>query len=116
MSKVSIVLKKDFSFDAAHYLPKHPGKCREMHGHTWTGTITCAGNSDLLQDGILVDFGKIKEVVKQLDHTTLNKLPQFKHAPPTAENIAAWLLQEIPYAIQVDLNETPGNKVIVTHV
>ena len=31
-----MIIGKTFTFEAAHWLPHHPGKCWKLHGHTWT--------------------------------------------------------------------------------
>ena len=28
-------LELEHHFDSAHYLPKHTGKCNQLHGHRW---------------------------------------------------------------------------------
>lgn len=32
-------LRKDFTFEAAHLLPHHDGKCARLHGHSWRMTV-----------------------------------------------------------------------------
>ena len=106
-------LEKDFKFDSAHLLEGHPGKCANLHGHTWSGKVICKGPANLLKEGMLVDFGDIKAVIAHLDHVNLNI--ELRLDRPTAEVIAAWILDKVPYAVEVHLNESPGSKVIVTH-
>ena len=31
-----MIIGKTFTFEAAHWLPGHTGKCNALHGHTWT--------------------------------------------------------------------------------
>lgn len=80
-------------FDAAHYLPGYDGKCANMHGHRWNYavTINVARTVPLPESGMFVDFGDVKDVAKQLDHTLLNDLFDM----PTAEMIVAWMAFEI---------------------
>ena len=33
-------VKRVFDFEAAHRLPGHPGKCRELHGHSYRLVVT----------------------------------------------------------------------------
>ncbi len=33
------------SFSAAHTLPDHPGKCRNLHGHNWDVRVTLGGHT-----------------------------------------------------------------------
>lgn len=83
-----------FSFDAAHRLPWHPGKCANLHGHTYLLDVTVTG--DLTPDGIVIDFADIKALVTKhvlddYDHADLNDfLPN-----PTAELIAADIANRI---------------------
>ena len=64
----------------------------------------------LNEDGMVVDFTHIKEVVKgQLDHKNLNDvLP----CNPTAENIARWICEQVPHCVKVEVCESEGNRVI----
>jgi 6-pyruvoyltetrahydropterin/6-carboxytetrahydropterin synthase len=81
---------KKFKFDAAHFIPNHPGKCRNLHGHTYQVEVELEGPIDP-ETGMVVDFGEIKEEVgklmDKLDHCCLNDVLHL----PTAENIAIYL-------------------------
>jgi 6-pyruvoyltetrahydropterin/6-carboxytetrahydropterin synthase len=72
-------------------------------------TVFCRCKDDQLdENGMVIDFTKIKKVVNRLDHCSLNTIiPQ-----PTAENIAKYLVEEIPLCFKVEIEETRGNKVI----
>ena len=79
---------RTFGFEAAHQLPWHPGKCRNLHGHSYRLEVTVEG--PIGAQGIVVDFADIKavverEVVERYDHRYLNDLLD----NPTAELIAA---------------------------
>lgn len=81
---------KRMSFDAAHYLPDYPGKCRDMHGHRWTVELCVEGDVDP-KTGMVVDFavlgGLLGTLKSKLDHTVLNDvIPN-----PTAENICLYV-------------------------
>jgi 6-pyruvoyltetrahydropterin/6-carboxytetrahydropterin synthase len=83
-----------FHFDAAHYLPEYKGKCEELHGHTYTLDIVVEGEKN--EEGMVLDFNKLEEIVKEnvlekLDHKNLNDL--FEN--PTAENIASWIFEQL---------------------
>ena len=95
MSKVAIRATKIFTFDAAHCLPGHKGKCADMHGHTYRLEVTVtrtdnpvvAGDSD---DGMVMDFSDLKQLVNQeiidkIDHKVLNEVFPFR---TTSENLA----------------------------
>lgn len=98
--KIEVV--KEFSFDAAHCLPEHAGKCKNLHGHTYKlmiGVTTLALN---LNKGMVVDFGDLKKIVNELvidklDHSFLNNIyeNEFPRNCPTAENMVVWIVKEI---------------------
>lgn len=83
-------LRREFSFDAAHHLPRYLGKCEALHGHTYHLAVVLRGSPD--HEGMVMDFTQLKQIVQErvldkLDHTCLNDLiPQ-----PTAEEIAKWI-------------------------
>jgi queuosine biosynthesis protein QueD len=85
-------------FDAAHFLVGYPGKCKELHGHTWDVEVTVSGAA-LNDIGILFDFGDLKrllgEALAPLDHTHLNQVPPFDRLSPTGEHIARYLFGEM---------------------
>ena len=79
---------RSFSFEAAHRLPWHPGKCRELHGHHYRFEVTVEG--PVGPGGVVIDFDDLAarvgdEVVARYDHRYLNDLMD----NPTAELIAA---------------------------
>jgi 6-pyruvoyltetrahydropterin/6-carboxytetrahydropterin synthase len=82
---------RTFTFEAAHQLPWHPGKCRELHGHGYRLEVTVEG--PVGPNGMVLDFAELevvveREVVARYDHRYLNDLLD----NPTAELIAedAW--------------------------
>jgi 6-pyruvoyltetrahydropterin/6-carboxytetrahydropterin synthase len=111
-------VKKVFVFDAAHQLPFHKGKCKNLHGHTYRLEVQVRRPVD--EFGMVMDFSDIKAIVKSriidaCDHKFLNDLFSFY---TTAENLAhhffAVLQAEIPELIRVELWETPDSSAIVT--
>lgn len=82
---------KRFHFDAAHFLPMHQGKCKNLHGHRWHVDVCISGKreEDGPQKGMIMDFGVLKEIVNpimdEFDHRLVNDVfPK----DPTAENLA----------------------------
>ena len=114
-----LILYKQFTFDAAHYLPKVPDghKCKQMHGHTYHLTIFIEGEV-LEERGWVLDFGDIKELLKPvlgiIDHALLNNIPGLEN--PTAELFSIWLWDKIkpllPELKKIELKETPPSGVI----
>ena len=84
-------VKVSFDFEAAHRLPHHPGKCRELHGHSYRLVVTVE-RPVAAETGMAIDFTDLKrivrrEVVEPLDHTYVND----RIDNPTAEVMAAWI-------------------------
>ena len=92
----------------------YDSKCRNLHGHNWRIEVEVQ-SSCLNDEGMVIDFTKIKEVVGQLDHAYLNDIPGI--GQPTAEHIAQWIagkidaLPDMGYArvSKVTVQESEGN-------
>ena len=59
-------------FHTGHRQLGYPGKCKFVHGHTWRGTVTVTAEAfprDSLD--MSLDFGDIKNVMRQFDHKML---------------------------------------------
>jgi 6-pyruvoyltetrahydropterin/6-carboxytetrahydropterin synthase len=88
---------RSFTFEAAHQLPWHEGKCRHLHGHSYRLEVTVVG--PVGPQGIVVDFADIKavvdrDVVAAYDHRYLNDLLD----NPTAELLAAEIWKTVEAA------------------
>lgn len=101
-----------FGFEAAHQLPWHEGKCRNLHGHSYRLEVTVDG--PVGPDGIVVDFADLKavvqrEVIDRFDHRYLNDLLD----NPTAELLAAEVWKSVEAAdlavSRIRLWETPDS-------
>lgn len=110
-------LRKTMEIDAAHFLPGHPGKCQNLHGHRWKVQIQIETNQ-LNDQGMVVDFGTLKSIVNKLDHKVINDLAPFNETPPTAENLARVIASQVrtlpnmPTAkLSVTVEESPGSSV-----
>lgn len=107
-----MLVTKKFTFDSAHKLINYEGKCKNLHGHTYSLYVTVSGEIDKLS-GMVVDFNLIKNVVNEnviyiLDHNMLNEIVK----QPTAENLAVWIWSQLKDKIKVckiDLWETPDS-------
>ncbi len=69
-------LTKEFSFDAAHMLDGHCGKCNNLHGHTYKLKVYIFSNELLnnkSSEGMVIDFKDLKSIVNpiidELDHS-----------------------------------------------
>lgn len=100
-------VKKRFEISAAHRLAlSYESKCCNIHGHNWTITVECRAK-ELNADGMVVDFSHIKQLVKtKLDHSLLNDVVDFN---PTAENIARWIVDNVPNCWRCEVQESEGN-------
>ena len=137
-----IRITKIFTFETAHVLYNYDGKCKNMHGHSYKLFVTVKGNPindlDNVKNGMVVDFGDIKKIVKEevvdlFDHSVLvNGLSPHKilgdnlakeghqvifcNYQPTCENmlydIAAKIKSRLPEDIQLvylKLHETENS-------
>lgn len=63
-----IRITKTFTFETAHVLYNYDGKCKNMHGHSYKLFVTVKGkpinNLDHPKNGMVLDFGDIKTIVK----------------------------------------------------
>ena len=109
-------VRRRFDFEAAHDLPEHPGKCRDLHGHSYTLVVTVDRTIDP-ESGLAIDFGDLKrivngEIIEPIDHRYINDLID----NPTAENMAVWiwsrLAPELPGLIEIELHETRNCSVV----
>jgi len=137
MSKIRIT--KEFQFEMAHALLGYDGPCKNIHGHSYKLDVTVLGNvkentSDS-DEGMVVDFGVIKDIVKKLivdeyDHSLvlnekmkidksqfefMNKLIIVPYQP-TCElmlvNFAEMIKENLPVNIQLHslmLRQTPSS-------
>lgn len=79
------IIHLERSIDASHVIPGHPGKCGRLHGHTYRFEVWLSGDVTT-DDGMLVDFYEVKQLIDEWDHRHLNDLVEFV---PTAELLAA---------------------------
>ena len=70
-----ITIAKTFRFEASHVLPRHPGKCSRLHGHSWELKVAVRGwvNHDT---GFVMDYNDLKQLVQdaiidKVDHQHL---------------------------------------------
>lgn len=99
--ETDLTITKRFTFEAAHQLPWHKGKCARLHGHSYVLEVSVRGPvvpDDLAspESGMVMDFDRIKAALKplidgKLDHFSLNQIMR----NPTAENIVLWLTDQL---------------------
>ena len=106
-----VLVSKEFTFDAAHHLHNYEGKCKNLHGHTYRVILGISGYTDYR--GIVIDFGDIKVMWKQieayLDHHYINEtLPPMN---TTAENIVVWIYEQLTEALQKEKEHYAGARI-----
>lgn len=76
MTKIRIT--KEFNFEMAHALQNYDGPCKNIHGHSYELFVTVIGtpinDNKNPKNGMLIDFGDLKKLVREnivdtLDHT-----------------------------------------------
>lgn len=86
------------TFSAAHAIREYPGPCCQLHGHNYRVEAHLAGK-ELDKLGMLIDYTDVKdalgEILKPLDHSYLNDLPEFASVNPTSEELARLLYQRL---------------------
>ena len=134
-----IRLTKEFHYEMSHVLWNYEGLCSNIHGHSYTLFVTIVGepikdkNNPKL--GMVIDFGDLKKIVKEviidmLDHAfvvskdaptdLLKQVPQMFHKmvvvdyQPTCENMiidfASRIEKKLPKYVRLfslKLHETP---------
>jgi 6-pyruvoyltetrahydropterin/6-carboxytetrahydropterin synthase len=109
-------VRRRFVFEAAHLLPQHPGKCRQLHGHAYELVVAVERPVDP-ETGMAVDFSDLKtvvhrEVVRHLDHGNVNDLIE----NPTAEHMAVWIWSRLQPVlsglVEIELHETRNCSVV----
>jgi len=107
-------IKVQTTSDSAHWLPLHSGKCSRLHGHTYHLIAEVEGPVGM--DGMVVDFGIVKEILRKFDHQCINSVARDENIPslenPTAEHLAEYfshqILKALPkaQAVMVEVWET----------
>jgi len=111
-----VTITKQYTFEAAHILPNHKGKCARLHGHSYKVEVSLTGpvygnRVNQPDEGMVVDFADLDVVVKplidMLDHKFIAKGDEWPcaSAPPghvqvigirtTAENLAQWFCNRV---------------------
>jgi 6-pyruvoyltetrahydropterin/6-carboxytetrahydropterin synthase len=145
-----IHVSKHVEFDTAHRVRSHSGVCRHLHGHRYRVTIT-VGAHVIPGSGMVQDFGILGHVLRAkihsvLDHRTVlaaddplgdvieradpeERVVRLTRsgalgpegAPPTAENLAMFCLEQIGVdgridlasVVSIEVRETPTSSAIL---
>lgn len=113
MNKIRIT--KEFGFETAHALYGYDGKCKNIHGHSYSLAVTLIGtpinDSSNPKFGMVLDFGDLKKIVKSeivdvFDHATI-----FNINSPHAE-IGEYLQKKGHHIIMVDYQPSTENMIL----
>ena len=83
------------TIDSAHFVPGSNSKCENIHGHTWKVRVDIIG--EIQEDGMVLDFGKIKDLLNTLDHNVRNChefTPEYI-THPNMPSIKGWFVKNI---------------------
>lgn len=100
------------NISCSHHLNLHNGKCNNLHGHNYKVEVDIETDNiidaPVSSDGMVCDFGDVKNIIDSLDHQDLNSYFEEKikgfdtdnliatlSTQPTAERLAKWLAIEI---------------------
>ncbi|MEN8249617.1 MAG: 6-carboxytetrahydropterin synthase [Bacteroidota bacterium] len=109
-----IRLTKSFNFEGSHALLNYDGKCRNIHGHSYKLDVTVIGTpfneKGHPKDGLLIDFGDLKEIVNQ------QIVDQFDHSLIIQKEYPATLFEALENSferlIYVDYQPTCENLIV----
>lgn len=127
MKKPSLIrISKEFTFEMAHALFLHDGKCSSVHGHSYKLTVTIIGGINNQptgpKQGMVMDFADLKKIVslkvlEYFDHSLVlnagdplvkktgdwSTRPVITDYQPTCENILLDIVNRIKPEIQAPL-------------
>lgn len=104
---MKIVIGKRMVFEAAHYLPAHKGKCKNLHGHSFTVEVNISTTPDQLQDGMVMDYADLKilmqeRIIDKYDHQYLNDIYDCP-AYPTSELLGMSIFNDLKNALPIHI-------------
>ena len=120
---MKISISRRFTFEAAHFLPGHPGKCANLHGHRFELIVQIGCEEANLVDGMVMDYSNLKEIVERevidcYDHQNLNDKIPFNDSVkfpmrPTSENLARLIFNYLSNTIERFTNRRAKHEKII---
>lgn len=93
-------ITKVFRFEMAHAIHGYPGKCKDIHGHSYVLYVTVTANNSadayIPESGFIIDFKVLKKIVtdtvlNKLDHCLILSEAYLKTNPlPASPNLLVW--------------------------
>ncbi len=113
MKSQKIRITKEFRFEMAHSLPNHAGLCKNIHGHSYTLSVTIIGTPNPGKNdpdaGMVMDFGDLKRIVRE---TIISK---FDHALVIHHEVASSLMKELKENFEkiIPVNYQPTSELLL---
>lgn len=104
-------ISKDIKFDCAHMLSGYSGKCANLHGHTYHGTVTiesAVGSASCM----VLDYNDIKKAVDAYDHAIIFSAPEFRG--PAENELFMWALKYGMKLVQLDEGKSTAETLALT--
>ncbi len=97
-----ISITRRFTFESAHAISEHEGKCRFVHGHSYTLEV-CVTSSELNELGMVMDFKELKGIVTEIfvdpmDHALVLKRDRRSRFVPEGYDGKLFLMDHEPTA------------------
>ncbi len=112
MTKIRIT--KQFFFEMAHALQNYDGPCKNIHGHSYELFVTVIGSPIEKEgdpkEGMLIDFGDLKKLVKSLIIDKLDHALVFNSS--VDKEVVAKFKNEFDNILLVDYQPTSENMLI----
>lgn len=104
-------ISKNIKFDCAHMLSNYVGKCANLHGHTYHGTVTLEGKITL-KTGMLLDYNRIKEIVDEFDHAII--FSEAKMRNPAETELFDWACRHEMHKVELFIGKSTAENIATT--
>lgn len=106
-------ISKEIKFDCCHMLSEYEGKCSNLHGHTYHGTVTIDAPVDDTTRMVL-DYNTIKKIVDMFDHALILSSPLRRNA--AEQELANWAKQHEMrvYVMPIEYPKTTAEDMAMT--
>lgn len=107
-----MIISKDFKFDCAHMLSNYEGKCGNLHGHTYHGTVSIEGEVIDDKSRMLLDYNAIKRITDMFDHAVIFSAKPYRNE--AEEALSEWALHNHmrEYVMPLDYPKTTAEDMV----